>query len=208
MARLVQRGGAPLTPEQDAAERDRLNEILQSPEMFLRHHRHNKAAQGYATELIHNLPQAMLWTYAAGQPQLSVSTGPQVVLDFTPDPHFKPPTLVTEGLTGVAGRVWLDARTRCVIRIEGHILHSVDFGWGGMLARVNQGGIVAFEQVPAGEHRWLFSHLEEHITIREVLVRTVDQNTKVSAWDAQPLPAKVSFQEAVHQLLAMPVPTH
>ena len=158
---------------------------------------------GYATELIQALPQAMIWTYTSGQPQLPLNTGPQVVLDFTPDPHFKPPTLVTEGLTAVAGRVWLDARTHSVVRIEGRILHPVDFGWGGMLARINGGGTIEFEQVPAGERRWLFSQLEEHLTIREVFVHTVTENTKLNAWDPHPLPAPISFQDAIHELLAM-----
>ena len=207
VARLVQRNGAPLTPEEDAAERDRLNEILSSPEAFLRHHRRDKAALSYATELIHAMPEAMLWSYAPGQPQVQAASGPQIVLDFLPDPHYKPRSLVTEGLTGIAGRIWIDERTRCVVRIQGSILHPVDFGWGGMLARINEGGTVAFEQMPAGPQRWLFSQLEEHISIREVMVRTVKENTRMNAWDVQPLPAQISFQDAVHELLAMPVPT-
>ena len=207
VARLVQRNGAPLTPEEDAAERDRLNEILSSPETFLRHHRRDKAALGYATELIHAMPEAMLWSYAPGQPQVQAASGSQIVLDFTPDPHFKPRSLVTEGLTGIAGRVWIDERTRCVVRIQGRILHPVDFGWGGMLARVNEGGTIAFEQMPAGAQRWLFSQLDEHIAIREVMVRTVREDTRMNAWDAQPLPAQISFQDAVRELLGMRVPT-
>ncbi|MGI4830148.1 MAG: hypothetical protein ACRYFU_18390 [Janthinobacterium lividum] len=206
VARMIERNGSPLTAEENFAERDRLNDLLQSPETFLRHHRRDKAALGYATELIRSLPQAMIWTYAPGQPQLPANTGRQVVLDFLPDPQFKPPTLVTEGLTALAGRVWLDARTHCMIRIEGRILRSVDFGWGGMLARVNGGGTVEFEQVPAGEQRWLFSHLDEHITVREVMIHTVTEDTKMSAWNPHPLPAPVSFQDAIRELLAMPVP--
>lgn len=204
VARMVQRNGSALTGEEDAAERDRLNEILQSPEVFLRHHRRDKAGLGYATELIQALPQAMIWTYTPGQPQLPLSSGTEVVLDYAPDPHFKPPTLVTEGLTAVAGRVWVDARSHCMVRIEGRILHPVDFGWGGMLARINGGGTIEFEQVPAGEQRWLFSHLDEHIAIREVMVRTINEDTRMSAWDPHPLPASISFQDAIRELLAMP----
>ena len=205
VARLVQRNGTPLTAEENTAERDRLEGILASPDTFLRHHRREKAAETYATELIRTLPKAMLWTYVPGQPQRPTFPGQQVVLDFAPDPHFKPPSLITEGLTGLAGRVWLDAQTRCVLRIEGRILHSVDFGWGGMLARVNGGGTIAFEQVPAGEQRWLFSRLEEHISVREVMIKTVNEDSTMNAWNPQALPAKVSFQDAVRELLAVPV---
>ena len=203
VARLMARNGIPLTPEEDAAERDRLNQIISSPDAFLRHHRRERAGREYAVELVHALPGAMIWTYAPGQPQVSSDHGQQVVLDFTPDPRFKPPTLVTEGLTGIAGRVWIEANTRCVLRIQARILHPVDFGWGGMLARINQGGTVELEQTRAAEHRWFYSHLGEHVTVREMLVHTVNENSQSNAWDARPLPGSLSVQEAVHELLAM-----
>ncbi len=207
VARAVQRGGMALTAEEDAAERDRLNDILSDPEAYQRRRRRERAGKEYALELVRALPTAMLWSYAPGQPQLPHSTGWQVVLNFTPDAHFKPPTLVTEGLTGIAGRVWIDGGTRCVVRVEGTILRPVDFGWGGMLARVKEGGRVELEQTQAAEHRWFYSHLSEHLTLREMLVRTVSEDVESEAWGAHPLPAALSLQDAIHELLALPVPT-
>ncbi len=208
VARIVQRDGAALTSDEDKAERERLTDILSDPETFLKRHRREHAGREYALELVHALPGAMLWSYAPGQPQLpEYNGGLQVVLDFTPDPNFKPPTLVTEGLTGIAGRVWLDAGTRCVVRIQGKILRPVDFGWGGMLARIKEGGTVELEQTQVAEHRWFYSHLAEHLTLREMLVRTVTEESESTAWDAHPLPSALSVQDAVHELLAMPVST-
>ena len=207
VARLIERNGAPLTVEEDSAERQRLQSILDSPGKFLSRRQNDREARSYALELVRNMPRAMIWTYAPGQPQTPDARGPQVVLDFTPDPHFKPPTLVTEGLTGIAGRVWIDARTRCVTRIAGSILHPVDFGWGGILARINQGGTVEFEQAPLSDRRWLYSHLSEHLTVREVLVHTVRENTVMDASDPHLLPGPISYREAINALLAIPVPT-
>lgn len=207
VARLVQRNGAPITAEEDAAERQRLQDVLNSPEAFFRHHRHDKTERDYALELVHALPGAMQWSYAPGQPQEPAGTNPQIVLDFTPDPRFKPPTLITEGLTGVAGRLWIDAQTHCVARLEIRILHPVNFGWGGMLARIGAGGTVEMEQALVGDHRWIYSHLSEHLSIREVMIHTVQENTEIHAWDAHVLPRQISYQDAVHELLAMPVQT-
>lgn len=208
VARLVQRDGRPLTPAEDAAERERLQGMLSHPDLLLKRHRRERAGREYALELLRALPGAMIWTYAPGQPQLPNVRGPQVVVDFTPDPHFKPPTLLSEGLTGLAGRVWLDASSRCVERIQGRVIRSVDFGWGGMLARVSEGGTVELDQTLISEQRWFYSHLREHILLREMLIRNVVEDVESTAWEAHPLSNSVSFEEAIHALLALPVPTH
>ena len=205
VARTIERNGQPLTPEEDGAERERLTDIEHDPESFLKRHKRDRAGREYALELVRALPGAMLWSYSPGQPQLPHATAPQVVLDFTPDPNFRPPTLVTEGLTGIAGRVWIDAASGCVLRIQGTILHPVDFGWGGMLAKVSQGGTIALEQAQAAPGRWLYTHLTMHLSVREMLIHTVAENMESSASDAKPLPHPISVQEAVQQLLALPV---
>lgn len=208
VARLVERNGRPLTAEEDTDERQRLQAILDHPDAFLRHIRREEGSRSYALELLHSMPKAMVWTYVPGQPQLSDAQHPAVVLDFKPDPHFKPPSLITEALTGIAGRVWIDAPTHCVTRIQGTILHPVDFGWGGVLARVKEGGVIEFAQNQASNGRWLYSHVVEHISIREMLVHTSDENAEVTVTHVQPLPAPLAVQDAVHLLLALPGPGH
>ena len=207
VARLIGRNAAPLSAEENKAERGRLEGILASPDQFLSHEQRDRASRRFALELIGDMPRAMLWSYAPGQPQPPHARGTQVVLDFTPDPAFKPSTLVTEGLTGIAGRIWIDAGSRCLTRIEGKILHPVNIGWGGVLARVNGGGTMAFEQESIGGGRWLYARLVEHIVIREVLVRTVHEDAELNIFDVQHMPTLPTYEEAIRTLLAIPVPT-
>ena len=129
------------------------------------------------------------------------------MIDFEPDPNFKPPTLISELLTGVAGRFWIDEKTGRMTRAEARVIHPVNFGWG-VLARIHEGGTVEFEQAQISPDRWAYSHLEEHLTIRELMFKTVPEDASISSFSFQLLPAAVSFQDAVHTLLAMPVPTH
>lgn len=207
IARLIGRNAAPLSPEENDAERERLEAILASPGDFLSHEQRDRASHRYAVSVIGAMPGAMLWSYAPGQPQPPNVHGVQVVIDFLPDPNFKPPTLVSEGLTGIAGRVWIDAGSHCITRIEGRILHPVNFGWGGLLARISEGGTIAFEQQPAGDDRWVYSRLSEHITLREVMVHTVHQNAEINVFDLQRLPSLPTYGDAIRTLLALPVPT-
>jgi hypothetical protein len=207
VARLVERDGKPLSASEDAAERTRLNDILKSPQSFLKHEEHGSAERNYAIQLVKLMPSAMIYTYASGQPQPPGSTSRQIVIDFRPDPAFHPPTMFAEVLTGLAGRVWIDARTQTMTRIQGTVLHPVNFGWG-VLARIYPGGTIELEQKLVGDKRWAYSHLDENLTVREVMLRTVTDKTQMNAWDFELLPAPMSFQDAVRALLAMPVPVH
>jgi len=205
VARLVQRNGQPITADEDAAERERLNGLLNSPSDFLKHHKRDNAARSYSLQLVREMPRAMIYTYTPGQPQLPNFFDSQVVLDFTPDPHYHPPSIITEALTGLQGRVWIDRKSKHVLRIEGRVIKAFDFGWG-MLARVYPGGTIEFEQANAGADRWTYAHLREDITIREMMVKTVRQHAAMDAADFQILPAPVDYQEAIRLLLAMPIP--
>jgi hypothetical protein len=205
VARLVQRNGQPITAAEDALERDRLNAMIASPSDFIKHHKRDNAARGYSMALVRKLPQAMIFTYVPGQPQPPDASSPQVVIDFTPDPAFKPTVMIENVLTGLEGRVWIDRKSKRVTRIEGHVLRPVDFGWG-ILAKIYPGGTVEFEQANAGGDRWAYSHLKENLTVREMMVKTVQQHANMDAADFQLLPAPVTYQEAIHILLATPIP--
>lgn len=108
VARLVQRNGQPLTAKEDAAERARLTAMLDSPSDFIKHHKRDNAAREYSIDLVREMPRAMIYTYTPDQPQRPNTTEPEVVIDFTPDPHYKPPTLIADILTGLQGRLWID----------------------------------------------------------------------------------------------------
>ncbi|MDE1152068.1 MAG: hypothetical protein PW788_05960 [Micavibrio sp.] len=205
VARTVLLNGKPLSAEDDAAERNRLQAILDDPADFLKSRKRNSTARSYAMNLVRLMPQAMLYTYVPGQPQPPNATGPQIVLDFKPDPKFHPPTTISELLTGLQGRMWIDKRSGVLTRIEGQVIKPVNFGWG-VLAHIYPGGTVDFEQAPAGNGRWVYSHLEEHIVIREVLVHTAHEDNRIMAADIHLLAAPLSYREAIRQLLEMPLP--
>jgi hypothetical protein len=204
VARLIRRNGKPLTANENQAERARLMHLLDVPEDFLRHHRHDASARQDAISLTRLMPAAMIFNYAPGQPQVATTVTPQIVLDFRPDPHFEPPTLISQLLTGLAGRLWVDPKTHCLTRVEGHVVRGVNVGWG-VIARVYPGGTIALEQSPVAENHWEYSHLEEHVRIRELLVHTAPQEVVATASDFEPLPSAVTFQQAIHMLLDMPI---
>lgn len=205
VARLVERDGKPITAAEDAAERERLQATLADPDGFLRHHRRDSSSRDNALELVRLMPTAMIYSYAPGQPQPKGAQSRQIVVDFHPDPNFHPPTMLADLLTGLAGRLWIDSETQRVTRAEASVLHPVNFGWG-VVGRIFPGGTIAFEQADAGGDHWVYSHLDQHLTIRELMVKTVAVNAQMNAWDFRVLPNPISFQDAIRMLLAEKIP--
>jgi len=204
VARMVERNGQKLTAAEDAAERQRLKDILASPADFARHHKRDDSTRNDSIQLVQEMPRAMIFNYVPGQPQLPGATVRQIVIDYTPDKNYRTAETLDDLLTGIEGRMWIDAQSRRVVRIEGNVLRDVKFGWG-FLGKINQGGSIVLEQTSATGDRWVYSRLVTHLTMRFV-VKNIAINDNMTASDFRPLPGPVSVQEAVRMLLAMTVP--
>ncbi len=209
VARLIMRESRPLTTEEDLAERQRLQAMLDSPAAFARHIKNDQSGKKIAAEMIRQLPDAMIFSYAPGQPQRedkSVEDAVQVVVDFKPNPAWNPPDMTSEALMGLEGRAWIDPRTHFMTRLECRVFRGVNFGWG-LFAHIYPGGAASFEQVRVTDQRWIFSHFIEHATVRALMVKTFKENSDVQGSNFSPVPA-MSYQDAIHLLLAAPLPTH
>jgi len=209
VARLIQRNGRPLSAEEDAAERSRLSAILQNPSGFARHIKREQENKKMGVKLIREMSDAFLWTYTPGQPQLpgrEGSSGALVVLDFKPNPKWSAPDIESEPLTGVEGRAWIDPQARTVVRLEATLTHAVNIGWG-MVAHIYPGGSAKVDQTNAMGQRWIVHHIVEQLTIRALLVKTVNQHLQFDTSDYQAVKA-MSFQEAIKTLLDTPLPQH
>ena len=205
VARLVERDGKPITAAEDTAERARLQDAMSHPAEFIRHHRRDVSTRNDAIALLRLMPKSMLYTYAEGQPQPPDAKATQVVLDFTPDPNFSPPTMLSEVLTGLAGRVWIDEATKHVTRVEAHVIRPVNFGFG-IVAKLYPGGTIVFEQADAGDGHWMYTHIDEHLVVRALMLKTMTENVEMRSAHVEPLPKLVGYQEAIKLLLSTSIP--
>ena len=205
VARLILRNGRPLSDAEDRDERLRLNDMIAHPSDFARHIKNEETGRKIADNLMRLMPDAMLYTYVPGQPQTPDSTGTQVVLDYAPNPKFKPPSLTAEALTGLKGRVWVDAKSHRVVRMEGTIFRAVNLGWG-VVAHIYPGGKLLLEQADVGGGRWIFTHFTEDVTVRALMVKTVKVHEQVDASTFQVLPGPMTYQDAIRVLLNTPLP--
>jgi hypothetical protein len=207
VARLILRDGRPLTADEDTAERERLNDMIASPSNYERHVKNDASGKKLAADLIRLMPDAMIYTYTPGQPKTGHDTGgDQVVMDYAPNPKWSPPSTTAEALTGLEGRIWIDAKTRNMLRMEGTIFKPVNFGWG-MLAHIYPGGKLLLEQTDAGGGRWIYTSFTQEVSVRALMLKTLNVHTQVDASAFQVLPGALSYQDAIKQLLETPLPS-
>jgi hypothetical protein len=205
VARLILRDGKPLTDEQDKSERQRLNDMIASPSTFFRHIRNTESDRKMADKLVPLMADAMIYTYTPGQPQTGKNGGArEVVIDYKPNPKFNPPNTEAEALTGLEGRIWIDAKSHYLVRMEGTISRSVNFGWG-MLAHIYPGGKLALSQASIGENRWIFTYFSMKLSVRALMLKTVNVRTESTASDFQQL-GPMSYQDAIRMMLDTPLP--
>jgi hypothetical protein len=207
VARLIMKDGKPLTPEQDQSERERLNDMITSPAAFAKHVKNADSEKKMADTLVPVMADAMTNSYTPGQPQTGRNGGAlEIVLDYKPNPKWVPPTTEAQALTGLEGRVWIDAKTRYVVRMEGTIFRSVNFGWG-MLAHIYPGGKVEMNQTNVGGNRWIFTDFSMQLSVRALMVKRLEIRSNVKTSCYQTL-GPMSYQDAIRLLLATPLPDH
>ena len=207
VARVISRDNRPLTAQEDADERARLQAMLDSPAAFQKHIDKDKSGKTMAMDLVKLMPDAMTFTYVPGQPQrerMPAGAPPELVLDFKPNPKWSPPTMTSQSLTGIEGRCWLDARTHHLTRLETRIFQGVNFGYG-IFAHIYPGGELSLDQESTGDQRWMIEHFVEHATVRAMLVKTLNVNTDLQAFGFAPVPA-MGYRDAIHLLLSTPLP--
>jgi hypothetical protein len=205
VARLIMRDGKPLTDEQDKAERQRLNDMIASPSAFFRHIRNTESDRKMADKLVPLMADSAIFTYTPGQPQSGRNRGAlEIVIDYKPNPKFNPPNTEAEALTGLEGRVWIDAKSHYLVRMEGTISRGVNFGWG-MLAHIYPGGKLELNQTSAGGDRWIFTYFSMRLSVRALMLKTVNVRTESTGSDVQTI-GPMGYQDAIRMMLNTPVP--
>ena len=123
----------PLTPEEDAAEHQRLNDLLASPGRLpeAREQRRHRQETGRRAHYPH-AARSHDFEYTPRPATTRIrSAGEQVVIDFKPNPAWKPPTMTAQALTGLAGPCMdRSQRPATWFAWKGEIFQSVNVAMG------------------------------------------------------------------------------
>jgi hypothetical protein len=200
VARLIEKDGKPLPPEEEQAEIDRLNNLLAHPEV--QEHRHKKEQEDSARgdEMVHMLPDAFLYTFDG---MVEGPNGLCYRLRFRPNPAFTPPDREGEVYHGMVGELWVDQAQLRLVKIDAHLVSDVNFGWG-VLGRLYKGGSILVQNADVGLHHWETIHMKLNLQGKLLMLKSVDYSTTEDFTDFKVQPQELGYQEAIRLLQKIP----
>jgi hypothetical protein len=196
VARLIERNGQPLTPDEENVERKRLDDLLADPDKQARRHKREQQDAKRGDELVQVLPNAFLYKFSAVE---QGPNGPAYKLSFQPDPRFTPPDYEARVFHGMAGDLWVDQKQTRMVRFDAHLISDVDFGWG-VLGKLYKGGTITVEQKDVGSSHWEQTHMKLNLTGREMMVKDLKEQTTEDESSFHLVPSSWTYQDAVHFL--------
>lgn len=200
VARLIAIRNQPLTASQSQVELERLHEL--ASDAGAQQHRHHNEQRDAArvAGVMRLLPEAFLNQFEGS---VQTPNGVAIRLTFAPNPGFSPPTLESRILTGIRGEIWIDPTDLRVVRIEGHLFRTVDYGWG-ILGVLYPGGTIRIDQTRAPKCGWQLARLNLNMTGKELMLKSLHVVVDETAADYHPVPAGWKYTDAIQWLLRMP----
>ena len=79
---------------------------------------------------------------------------------------------------------------------KGRSFSAVNFGWG-MLAHIYPGGKLVLNQTNAGGDRWIFTHFTERLSVRALMVKTLNVTCNGGRKRLPGRSSPMSYQDAI-----------
>lgn len=196
VARLIEKNGQPLTPEEEQTELHRLQLLLEHPEIQAHRHKKEKEDSSRGDEMVRMLPEAFLYTYEG---TVEGPSGTCYRLSFKPNPAFVPPDREGEVYHGMVGELWVDKTQLRLARIDAHLVGDVNFGWG-VIGKLYKGGSILVEDADVGLHHWETTQMQLKLHGKVLLVKNMDFSTTESSTDFQQVPANTTYKDAIRML--------
>jgi hypothetical protein len=112
-----------------------------------------------------------------------------LVFDFEPNPEFKARHLMEKIVQKLGGVIWIDEKALDVVRLDAFFVNDLKFA-GGMLADLQKGTRVMFEQTYVNNEVWLPTYQEVHLDVRFLLVKGIKVDGTTRYFDYQKFDVK------------------
>jgi hypothetical protein len=199
IARLASIDGRDLTPDEEKQERERLGRLLSSPEEQARQSRQYDEDEERVGKILALLPTAFVYEYDGEEKGC-------YRLRFQPNPGDEAHTIEARIFHAMSGTLWVDARSKRLARLEGHVDENVDFGFG-ILGRLYKGGWFRLVREQVNSTDWKTKSLEVHMNIRALLVKTFARETSETRGGFTRVPSGMSLEQGLALLNQNPAGT-
>jgi len=199
---LIANNDQPLSAEQQQAERDHLNWLINNPDQLRKKHAREKEDADRTLRIVKALPDAFRYEYAGTETGTSTMGKPGddlVRLNFTPNPGYSPPTHVEQVLEGMQGYLVIDTVAHRIAKIDGILFREVTFGWG-VLGHLDKGGHFTVQQADVGDGSWDLTSMSLKMTGKILLFKSLSIIEDETLSDFRPVPFDLTFAKGVELL--------
>jgi len=187
IARTLLLDGRPPTDDVRQAEEQKIQKLIGDLDEQKRRQKREKEDENRAQIMVRALPNAFFY-------QEIGRDGDVVKLRFRPDPKYEPQSREESIYTGMAGELWLNLPQQRLRKIDAHLFHDVDFGWG-ILGRLYKGGGFLVEQEQVDARHWDTTVLKLDLRGKALLFKTLIYDEQEFETDFRRLPDRVSLSE-------------
>jgi hypothetical protein len=197
VARLVLRNGRELSQDAQQSEQERLDHLLISSADQARLRQEHLDDEKRIGRILTLLPEAFLFEYVADENGCSH-------LRFHPNPDYPARSVEARVFHAMSGDLWIDARMKHLVRLDGQLQSNVDFGYG-ILGRLYKGGWFRLKRVQVSATDWKTERLEVHMNGRAMLFKTIARETSEIRGNFSPVPPAMNVEQGVDMLCSQKV---
>lgn len=197
IAYLIAVNDRPLTPEEHAAEQQRIQGFLSNPAEQERKKKEQQQDGDRVMRLFRELPNAFVYEYDG---TMAGSNGQQwVKLKFTPNPNFQPSSRETSVFKAMQGDMVIDPKAERLVKIEATLFKDVSFGWG-ILGHLDKGGHFFVQQGNIGDNRWVPTYMNLQFTGKVLFFKTINLRQIETVSDFIRVPDNMTAAQGVDML--------
>ena len=192
VAQTLSLNGQPIDVQQRQAEEQKVQKLLNDPAEQRKRLKEEKEDENRAQIMIRALPNAFFY-------QEIGRTNDVVKLRFRPDPNYQPQSHEESVYTGMAGELWLNLPQQRLRKIDAHLFHDVDFGWG-ILGRLYKGGSFMVQQERVDGTHWDTTAMNLDLTGKALLFKSIVYKEQEYESDFRRLPDHLTLAQGVEML--------
>jgi len=180
--------GHPLSPEELKKQDRQLEELMRDPGALAKQQQAQHDDDQRARELMKMLPTAFIYKYEAEQKEI-------IQLSFHPNPKFDPPTREAKVFHSMSGIMWVQARELRLVKLAGHLIEDVDFGFG-ILGKLHKGGTFELDRVEPAPGHWKTSLIDVHLSGKALFFKSISEDQHEVDRDYHRVPVLNAVQAA------------
>ncbi len=175
----VSRAGKPLTPEQEAKEREKLEKRrAESPEERAKRLNEYRTSQAFLDEV----PEAFDFKLLGEE---TLDGRSNYVIQCTPKPGYQAHNSRAAMFSHIEAKLWIDKEDLQWSKAEANVLDTISIGW--ILARIGPGAHMRLHQARLDDKNWLPSLITIDGDARVMLVKDHPIHEEMSFYDFTPV---------------------